>query len=175
LFTWDDKAPSPLPTLAVQQLLVELKLDRLTFHQTTIDTAIVSKQVDKGTGLLALLDLAGQNGAETIAIGDSEPDLPMFRVARRSFAPAEVGCAPLARLLGCKIARHRWQRGLLDIARCVVHPDGARCPRCRREEPHSASPSERFFLDLLGAADRGRSAVLLRALLDPRTYRVFVR
>jgi hydroxymethylpyrimidine pyrophosphatase-like HAD family hydrolase len=174
-FTADDKFPAAVPTLTVQQLLAELKLDRLTFLQSTIDTAFVSKEVNKGTGLLALLDLAGLNDAETIAIGDSEPDLSMFRVAKRSFAPGKIGCAPLARLLGCKIAPHRYQRGLLYAAREVVHPDGKRCSRCRRPEPSSGSESERFFLDLLKAADRERWDVLWRAMLDPRTYQVFVR
>jgi hydroxymethylpyrimidine pyrophosphatase-like HAD family hydrolase len=174
-FTTQDKSPAPLPTLAVQKLLAELKLDRLIFHQTTIDTAIVSKEVDKGTGLLALLDLVGLSAADTIAVGDSEPDLPMFRVTKRSFAPGEIGCAPLARLLGCKVVTHRYQRGLLEIARQVVHPDGAHCPRCRRAVAMLASPSESFLLDLLKAADRSRWAVLLRALLDLKTYQILVR
>jgi hydroxymethylpyrimidine pyrophosphatase-like HAD family hydrolase len=174
-FTSDDKSPAALPTLVVQQLLAELKLDRLTFQQTTIDTAIVAKEVDKGTGLVALLELAGQGAADTTTVGDSEPDLPMFRVAKRSLAPGGIGCAALARLLGCKVASHRYQRGLLEAARQVVHLDGRRCPRCRLQEPSSASPSESFFLDLLRAADRTRSAALLRALFDPKTYQVFLR
>jgi hydroxymethylpyrimidine pyrophosphatase-like HAD family hydrolase len=174
-FTSEDKSPAPLPTLVVQQLLAELKLDRLIFQQTTIDTAVVAKEVDKGTGLVALLELAGQDGGDTTAVGDSEPDLPMFRVAKRSFAPGGIGCASQARLLGCKVVSHRYQRGLLEAARRVVHPDGGRCPRCRRQEPSSASASESFFLDLLRAADRTRSAALLRTLLDPKTYQVFLR
>jgi hydroxymethylpyrimidine pyrophosphatase-like HAD family hydrolase len=170
-FTWEDRAPAPLPTLTVQQLLAQHRLDGLCFQQTTLDTTILAREVDKGSGLQALLREAGQADAETIAVGDTEPDLALFRVARRSFAPAQITCARLARSLGCTIARQPYQRGLLEVARSLVHPDGKRCPRC----PARARPHQDLFLDLLAAADRRRSAVLLRALLDPKTYRVFVR
>jgi hydroxymethylpyrimidine pyrophosphatase-like HAD family hydrolase len=75
----------------VHRLLVDLRLDRLAFHHTSIDTHIVAKEVDKGTGLAALRDWVLAKDAETIAVGDGEPDLAMFRVAARSFAPANVG------------------------------------------------------------------------------------
>jgi hydroxymethylpyrimidine pyrophosphatase-like HAD family hydrolase len=171
---YEGKYPVPLPTLAVRQVLAELGLDRLAVHQTTIDTTIVAREVDKGTGLLALLDLAGLPDAETIAVGDSEPDLPMFGAAGRSFAPSHIGCAKPARSLGCRIARRPSQRGLLDIARAIVHPDGKRCRRCPprgRLWPNGQD----LFLDLLRAADRGRVTGLLRALLDPRAYQGFLR
>jgi hydroxymethylpyrimidine pyrophosphatase-like HAD family hydrolase len=77
-------APSPLPTLLVNHLLATLQLDRLSFHHTTIDTAIVAKVVNKGSGLTALRDRVLGPDAETIAIGDTEADLPMFRSATRS-------------------------------------------------------------------------------------------
>ena len=170
----DDRAPVPLPTLTVQQVLAGLGLDRLAFKQTTLDTTIVAREVDKGTGLSALLDWVGQRDAETLAVGDSAPDLPMFRVARRSFAPSHIGCARLARLLGCRIARHPYQRGLLEIVRSLVHPDGGRCPRCSAGAgPRSKGPD--LFVDLLHAIDRKRSTAFLRALLDPSAYQVLVR
>ena len=54
----------------------------------------------------------------------------MFRVATRSFAPANISCRRQARLLGCQIASHPYQRGLLEIVRKIVHPDGGHCERC---------------------------------------------
>src|SRR5207302_157859 len=124
--------------------------------------------VDKGTGLAALLSWVGAADADTTAVGDSEPDLAMFRVARHSFAPAQISCASLARLLGCRIARQPFQRGLLEIVRSLVHPGGGRCRRCAGCERPWPKGSN-LFLDLLEAADRTRSAVLLRTLLDPKT------
>ena len=99
-----DGAVAPISTHIVHQLLVDLRLDRLAFHHTMIDTTIVAKEADKGTGLAALRDWVLATDVETIAVGDSEPDLAMFRVATRSFAPSNIGCRRQARLYGCKIA-----------------------------------------------------------------------
>jgi hydroxymethylpyrimidine pyrophosphatase-like HAD family hydrolase len=172
--TADDKAPTPLPTLIVKQLLASLGLDQLSCRQTTLDTTIVAQEVDKGRGLLALLNWVGQPDVETMAIGDSEPDLAMFRAARQCFAPAQISCGRLARLLGCRIARQPFQRGLLTIVRSLVHPDGRRCPRCASCAP-SWSKGQDLVLDLLQAADQQRPAALFRVLLDPRAYRMLVR
>jgi hypothetical protein len=46
-----DGALAPLPTLLVRHLMTDLKLDLLSFHHTMIDTTIVAKEVDKGSGL----------------------------------------------------------------------------------------------------------------------------
>lgn len=169
---YDGRFPVPLPTLTVRHLLAALGLDRLCIHQTGIDTTIVAREVDKGSGLSALLDGVGLPAAETTAVGDSEHDLPMFRVAGRSFAPAQIGCARLARQLGCKVVRHRFQSGLLDIVRSLVHAGRRRrCSSCRVQWPECPD----LFLDLLRAADRPRLIGLLGALLDPKAYRAFLR
>lgn len=170
----DDQAPVPLPTLTVQHLLADLGLERLRWHQTTMDTTIVAQEVNKGSGLAALLNWVGQTDADTTAVGDSEADLAMFRVARHSFAPAQISCARLARLLGCQVVRHPYQRGLLSIVRSLIHPGGGRCQHCSSIEG-SWRRSGDLFPDLLQAADGNRLAGLLRALLDPKAYQVFVR
>jgi hydroxymethylpyrimidine pyrophosphatase-like HAD family hydrolase len=170
----DDRAPVPVPALAVQQVLASLGLDRLCVQQTTMDTTIRAREVNKGSGLTALLAWAGVPQADTTAVGDSEPDLPMFRAAKRSFAPAHISCARLARLIGCRVVRQPCQRGLLEIARSLVHPGGGRCPRCASGEQPWPKGQD-LFLDLLRAADRRRWVAFLRALFDPRAYRIFVR
>ena len=131
---------APISTHIVHQLLVDLRLDRLAFHHTMIDTAIVAKEVDKGTGLAALRDWVLAPDAETIAVGDEESDLAMFRVATRSFAPSNIGCRRQARLFGCQIAHYPYQRGLLEIVHNIVHADGGRCERCRRRRDDISSP-----------------------------------
>jgi hydroxymethylpyrimidine pyrophosphatase-like HAD family hydrolase len=169
-----DGVLAPLPSLLVQHLMTELGLDRLSFHQTTIDTTIVAKEVDKGSGLLALRDWVLGADAETIAVGDQEPDLTMFRVATRSFAPANIGCAQQAQLLGCQIARHSHQRGLLEIVRVLTHPDGRRCERCAEGKTMSARDDD-LFMDVLRTADRKWITNLMGAIFGRDMFRILMR
>ena len=173
-FAVGDGVLAPLPTLLMQHLLVDLGLDRLSFHHTMIDTTVVAKEVDKGTGLSALRDWVLGADAETIAVGDQEPDLAMFRVATRSFAPANIGCARQARLLGCQIARHAYQRGLLEIARVLTHRDGHRCERCA-DDKATSTRSDDLFMDVLRAADRKWVTNLLGAVFDRGIFRSLMR
>src|SRR3989454_12461655 len=155
--------------------MASLNVERLHVHQTYLDTAIVARDVDRGRGLLALVELAGRRGIETIAMGDSEPDLAMFCAANRSFAPSHISCRSVARLLGCRIADRPYQAGLLSSVRSILHPDGSRCDRCRTGAPTRSTEASPLLWALLAAADQGRLRVLLRALLDPMTLRTFVK
>lgn len=165
-----DGALTPISTHIVNQLLVDLKLDRLAFHHTAIDTTIVAKEVDKGTGLAALRDWILTPDAETIAVGDDEPDLAMFRVATRSFAPSHLGQRRQAELLGCRIVSRADQQGLLEIVRNILHADGGCCERCVAAEktfPRYDSP----FLSALQAADQRWTANLAKAIFHPDVIR----
>jgi len=164
-YTYARKGTVPLPELLVRNLIAERNLDRLVVHQTTIDTTILAKGFDKGTGLAALLAWTGQDRGDTVAVGDSETDLPMFAVAKRSFAPAHIDCARLARAAGCEIAQAHFQLGLLEIARRVTGADDAAI---------RAAATDDVFWNLLQAADRPRAANLWRALREPAAYRVFL-
>jgi hydroxymethylpyrimidine pyrophosphatase-like HAD family hydrolase len=167
-------ATVPLPTLLARQVLAEIGADRLTFHQTFVDTTILPREIDKGRGLAALLHMAGQTGTKTIAIGDSDADLPMFAAAGCSFAPSHLSCRSSARLLGCRIMDRPFQRGLLQAVRSLVHPQGERCDACRRAEASIARPGD-LFANLLTAADQPRWRLLLGAVLDPMALRAFAK
>jgi len=157
-----------VPSVLTRDLMAELKTDRLRFHQTYTDTAVTAKEADKGRGLAALLKLAGLSGLHTIAVGDSEPDLPMFRAASQSFAPANVSCASLASLLQCRIVDKGYQPGLLQIVRSVLHPQGDRCERCEIKPDENEND---LFFDLLRLADETRTKRLVHALLDPMSVK----
>lgn len=161
-----------LPFLQIQNLMSRLNVNRLTFRQTGLDTAIFAKEVDKGTGLKALTTWIGGEKFDTIAIGDSEPDLAMFATATRSFAPSNITCRRVAKSLGCRIADRPFQLGLLRIVRSMLHPDGRRCERCRRCTGPRAQPGD-LILRLLTVADEGNITLILRALLDPMALRAF--
>ena len=163
-YTYTRKGTVPLPEPLIRNLIAERKLDRLVVHQTTIDTTILAKGVDKGTGLAALLAWIGRGQDETFAVGDSETDLPMFAVVRRSFAPAHIDCARLARAVGCTIATAPYQRGLLEIVRRVTGADAIAIP----------AATDDLFWTLLQAADRSRTANLWHALREPAAYRTFL-
>jgi hypothetical protein len=166
-----DGVLTPLPSLLVQQLMTDHRLDLLSFHQTTIDTTVVAKEVNKGSGLLALRDWVLGPDAETIAIGDQLPDLAMFSVATHSFAPANVGCAAQARLLGCQITRHSYQRGFLEMANALTHADGHRCKLCADENTKPV-PETDLFMEALQIADRKWTTNLMSALFDRSKYRL---
>ena len=173
-FSVGDGALAAVPTLVIQQVISSAGADLLSYHHTMIDTTINAKEANKGTGLLALRDWVLGADAETIAVGDSEPDLAMFRIASRSFAPANIDCAGKARLIGCKIANRSYQSGLLEIAHSIAHPDGQRCDHCIKSgkaAPGNGDP----FLEVLQAADQSRLRNLAGAIFDPAVLRLLVR
>ena len=159
-------AVSPLSPLLVQQVLHEFELDRLAVYQTTIDTTIAARDLDKGTGLRALRDWVVGGACETIAVGDSEADLPMFREATRSFAPANLSCHDRARLLGCEMVGASHQRGLLEIARRLGAP-------IEHIQTAATSEGEKLLLEIFAAADQPWMRHLLRALCKPANLRIF--
>ena len=173
-FTYERDRTVALPTLLIGELMSRLKLDQLRFHQTDLDTAVLGKDVNKGTGLQAMVGYAGVANMETIAVGDSEPDLDMFRVANQSFAPSHIWCGDKAVKLGCKISSGSYQPGLLEIVRSIVHPDGKSCQHCQTLAQAWRKPND-LFSELLQVADRKRIPLLLQSMLDPMAVRAFVK
>jgi len=167
-YVYEKGATGPLPSILIRDLMAELKVDRLKFHQTFTDTTVVARETDKGRGLAALLELANKGRLDTIAVGDSEPDLPMFRMATRSFAPANISCRGTASLLQCQISDQAYQSGLLQIVRSILHPTGERCKRC---DITIHARDEDLFFQLLQVADQSRLKRLVKALLDPLAFK----
>jgi hypoxanthine phosphoribosyltransferase len=172
--TFENGAPVPIPRIIVEQLAADLGLDLVRIQQNSTDTVAVGRGTDKGTGLHGLLEFMGGAECTTVAIGDSESDLPMFAVATRSFAPAQIWCASWARRLGCQIAARPYQTGLLSIVRLLIHPDRRRCPCCACFKDWPAKGSN-LFLDLLEVADGSRPLQLLQALRDPISLQAFAK
>lgn len=160
-----DGAVAPLPGLVIERVMAELGLDRLSFHHTVIDTTIVAREADKGSGLIALRDKVLGPEAETIAVGDSKPDLAMFRLATRSYAPSNISCAAQASHLGCRFVDEPFQRGLLAIAKEITGEAGTSLPLAEGD----------LFFELLRIADRTHARKLLATVFDPKAYRIFLR
>jgi trehalose-6-phosphatase/adenine/guanine phosphoribosyltransferase-like PRPP-binding protein len=173
-YCFQDERTLPVPTPIIQNLLTKLATTRLRIRQTLSDTAILTQGIDKGTGLQSLLSWVGAPELDTIAIGDSEADLEMFRVAKRSFSPAQTKCREAAQLLGCRIADRSYQAGLLRIVQSLIHPQGERCKRCRSVERHWPK-SKDVLLELLELADKSGRSSLLKAIIDPKGLGAFVK
>jgi hydroxymethylpyrimidine pyrophosphatase-like HAD family hydrolase/hypoxanthine phosphoribosyltransferase len=138
-------------------------------------TDFVTVGLNKGTGLRALardLEPSGIGGdrAVAMAVGDASSDLPMFEVADRSFAPANVDetVRRWASQRRARITNRSHQSGLLEAVSFLVghRPDG--CPRCR---PPELSAEAGRLIALLTAQDLGRwrkLAHLVRLRFLPR-------
>jgi hydroxymethylpyrimidine pyrophosphatase-like HAD family hydrolase len=162
-------AVTPLSPVLVKQVIADLGLDRLRVHPTTIDTTVVAREVDKGTGLIALRDWVLGPEAETIAVGDSDADLPMFKAATRNFAPANIGCRSAARLLGCEIVSERYQRGLLQIAQRIAGTSPT-------PVVHSAqSEHDKFLAQIFAAADLPLTTRLWAVLRSGNALSILLR
>lgn len=173
-FVYDGGRTMAVPEPVMRGLMANLHVDRLMLHQTYTDSAVVATETNKGKGLRALLALAGKSEAETVAVGDSAPDLPMFEVATRSFGPSNLSCRSQASLVGCRVMGGRYQRGLLRIVENLVHPDNGVCYHCR-DWVRFQRRTPTFFEKLLCRADENPKKLLLRALLDPMALRAFAK
>jgi hydroxymethylpyrimidine pyrophosphatase-like HAD family hydrolase len=162
-----------LPKILVEELIASMELDCLAVCRTFLDTTIVARETDKGKGLRALLALAGLDHAVTYAVGDSAPDLAMFREASFSFAPGHISCGSAARLLGCYVASATYQPGLLECVRQIINQCGG-VSDTTPNLTHGCSAQERYFLKLLAIADRHPLWSALRAVLDPMMLDTFL-
>jgi hydroxymethylpyrimidine pyrophosphatase-like HAD family hydrolase len=171
-FMYGEKGAKPVPKTLIEGLLSRNHFDRMTFHQTNIDTAIVAKGITKGSGLRALVNWVGNPSMVTAAVGDSDTDLSMFREVKQSYAPSHIWCRREAERLGCRIAREPYQLGLLSIARKLSHPDGGDCEKCRAVHLSWVKGAD-VFLDSLEVADQKPLQQWLSVLFDPMLLRAF--
>lgn len=132
--------------------------------------------VDKGTGLTALAELLGGpsgNGADepilAFAAGDTISDLPMFRLAKHAFAPANADAAvrESAQMNGGRVhvMGASFQAGLLQATTQFLGHDTRRCALCR---PPAFQQETHLFLTLLAARDRRGWGKLKQAALLAR-------
>jgi hypothetical protein len=115
-------------------------------------TDIVVPGIDKGVGLRALAERLQPSSTPPLelAVGDTESDMPMLRLARRPFAPANASRALRDR--GVPLLRYGYQRGLVEsVGQLTGHAPGA----CRVCAPLSMSPERKRLLQLLSVQEAG--------------------
>jgi hypothetical protein len=143
------------------RVLRERGLDRLRVVPGEDQLDVVGRECDKGR---ALRVLAQRLAADEIhAVGDTQEDVPMWRVAARAYAPANVSRDAVAAMESGRlfVARRKRQRGLLEIARVAAHGRNRACRSCRERVGEAD-----VLLRALGIRDRswgGRITQLIGA------------
>ncbi len=173
-FRVGDGAVGPLSSSVLQNLITNLGLDQLSFHHTGIDTTIVSKEVNKGSGLLAIRDMIFGADVETVAVGDSLHDLSMFRVATRCFAPGNISCSREANLLNCKVVPHYYQNGFLEIVQSLCTLYRSSDSKIFREFVKRDAKGD-IFLRAIEAADKSWEKNIMYSVFKPTSYRWLFR
>jgi hydroxymethylpyrimidine pyrophosphatase-like HAD family hydrolase len=116
-------------------------------------TDITVTGIDKGSGLRALAGLLGQPGC-ALAVGDSQPDLPLLACAPLARAPrnAQLG----ARGGGITMTGRAYQAGLAQACAELLGHRPGRCPVCR---PPAFGPRTQAVLAILDLRANGLASV----------------
>jgi hydroxymethylpyrimidine pyrophosphatase-like HAD family hydrolase len=173
-FTYDEGSTRPVSAELVDKVLADVGAKTLSVLHTSTDSAITSATANKGAGLKGMLALLDENESDTIAVGDTSPDLAMFHAASRCYAPSHISVRKEAIELGCRVVKGAYQNGFLEIARHITHADGGSCPDCV-EPRFECGDYCRVLMDFLGDIDSGRSRHLMRAMLDVRSIDAILR
>lgn len=162
----------PVPTELINSVLAQCGAEDLLVHQTSTDTAVLSPGIDKGTGMIALLQFLDCSKCDTIAIGDTEPDLSMFRVANRSYAPSHTNVRSAAIQIGCHVVSKPFQLGLLEIVRHIIHTDGG---KGSLDEKLSFKQKEhnKILFDIISDVEKSKPRRLLDAIFNKYLFRAF--
>ena len=161
-----------VPTELINSVLSQCEAEDLSVHLTSTDTAILSPGIDKGTGMIALLQLLDCSHCNTIAIGDTEPDLSMFRVASRSFAPSHTNVRSAAIQIGCQVVNKPFQSGLLEIVRHIIHSDGGRKPLGKKPS-FKLKEHDKILLEIISDVEKSKPRRLLDAIFNKYLFVAF--
>jgi len=162
----------PVPTELINSVLDQCGADDLIVHQTSTDTAVLSPGIDKGTGMIALLQLLDCSKCDTIAIGDTEPDLAMFRVANRSYAPSHTNVRSAAIQIGCHVVNKPFQLGLLEIVHHIIRTDGGK-GSLDKKLSFKQKEHNKILFDILSDVEKSKPRRLSEAIFNKNLYRAF--
>jgi len=112
-----------------------------------LQTDFVAARINKAAGLAWLAELVGADGQMALAIGDTESDTGMLRLASMPFVPA--GADAVLTQTGARILRGTGPAAVVEAARRLLGHQPGGCPICA---PNPGSSS--LLLDLLRLQDR---------------------
>ncbi|MFI5268288.1 MAG: HAD family hydrolase, partial [Chloroflexota bacterium] len=144
----------PLPREQVEIVLSAMGGAKVRAVRGQAQTDFMVERVTKATGIEVLAATLGAPRTDgqmlAMAIGDTASDLPMLRLARRSFAPANAE----AQLRGHGIRRLRgaYQAGLEEAAGQLLGHRPGSCPTCSMP---ALTARSQLLLAVLGASSCG--------------------
>ncbi len=167
-YRYTSKGTQGLSRLEGEAILKELGGQNLRVISREADTYFVGKDSGKGKAVEFYKDYSKYSGGMTLAVGDSDEDIPMLREVAQAYAPGN--CSREVRKLSaehrCEIVARPFQKGFLEIAERVtgdLHGHSFEETMSFRRE----RPFDDFMVSLLTIADAPRSLKLLY-LLDRR-------
>jgi len=142
-----------MPLEWMDDLLRANGLDRLRVIAGEDQLDVVGSDCNKGRAVLLLQQRL--RARELHAAGDTMEDVSVLGLADRAYAPANVRGDVVA-AMGSRalfVARHRRQRGLLEIAHVAAHGRSRSCQAC---EPEPPAGDDATLLRVFGIRDRSR-------------------
>ncbi len=135
LYFFDHQRTMPLPIAMIAEIFAKLGVKHLRATRSYIDTAILSNEMDKGRALLKLKQMKAIPDGKIGAVGDSQSDLPMLKVADQGFLVhnSTLDLKRSARSAGILLTAASFQSGLLEAVQTFLHGRvSATCAKCKQ-------------------------------------------
>jgi hydroxymethylpyrimidine pyrophosphatase-like HAD family hydrolase len=160
---WNDRGGHRgLTTETIAAALAEAEVEPLVQVMSgRFQTDFVPASTDKGRALAVLAEVLAASDSKdplAFAIGDDWPDMTMLALARRPFAPANMGQVlqqELRASSGLSVTRDTRGEGVLQAVSSFVGHDPRRCRTCR---PPEFSANRELVVTMLAGSDGPRRA-----------------
>jgi len=160
---WNDRGGHRgLTTETIAAALAEAEVEPLVqVMRGRFQTDFVPGSTDKGRALAVLAEVLAASDSKdplAFAIGDDWPDMTMLALARRPFAPANMGQVlqqELRASSGLSVTRDTRGEGVLQAVSSFVGHDPRRCRTCR---PPEFSANRELVVTMLAGSDGPRRA-----------------
>ncbi len=113
-YRFSSKKTAGLSADECKELISKHNLNNLKVINRQADTYFVGRQTDKGNAVTYFKRYSGKTNYFSAAIGDSDEDIPMFKSADKSYAPANCSFAvrKFAEQNKCHVVSKKNQQGL---------------------------------------------------------------
>jgi len=130
----------------------------LCAHQGIAQTDFVPTGISKADGIARLMELLGAPGEHpAFAVGDSDADLTMLRMAQRGYVPSHSSRLAHGSIIA---TRRSYQRGFAEAVGTELTHEPGSCPTCAPSHaPSGAALIASLLCGLEGGRERGLALV----------------